>query len=775
MRLTRVNIAVLLTLVGCAQTPETTGITDLDPVPTPGDAGNGGPTSDAQVPAPGDAGPVGPTDPVTPPSTGTCVAQEASRFLLEDFEVLAGAGLQVRSAGDARVLFNAGPDVLTAGIARFEAEESRGSFTIEEGVQSRCSVTMGNWGCEGGSLVGRGSVAAPCGGEVSITFARIMPGHLRFEVSASSDSVNYLELRQDSQADEHFYGFGEQYTHMDLKGHEVPVLSQEQGIGRGHPVISRLLDTASAGSGGDAYTTYIGVPQYLTSERRSMMLENTEYVVFDLREDDRATVRLSAGHMTGRILLGDSMMELLERYTEYSGRMPPLPDWLNAGAVVGMQGGTQAVRDVWQQLQARDTPIAGFWLQDWVGKRSTIAGSQLWWNWELDNDRYPGWDQLVSDLAADGVRTMGYINPFLVDATEKGNVQRSLYQEALERDYLVKQPNGEPYAIGNTDFDAGLVDLTNPEAWEWLKAVIKDQMIDVGLSGWMADFGEALPFDAVLASGESAETYHNRYPEAWAQLNKEAVAEAGREGDITFFMRAGYTRSPAYSTLFWEGDQTVTWDSFDGFQSAIKGLLSGGMSGFTLNHSDIGGYLSLEFIGIGYSRERDLLMRWIEANAFTAVYRTHEGNQPEANAQLYSDAGTYDQFARFAKVYAALAPYRERLFEEAFDKGYPVVRHPLLHYPDDEALHSLADDELIYLLGADILVAPMLVKNTTRRTVHLPADQWVHLWTGQRYGNLSTSSEVEVDCPVGQPAVFYREGSEAGTSLRDSLMQMGLM
>lgn len=51
-----------------------------------------------------------------------------------------------------------------------------------------------------------------------------------------------------------------------------------------------------------------------------------------------------------------------------------------------------------------------------------------------------------------------------------------------------------------------------------------------GVSGWMADFGEYLPFDAILHDGQSAAVYHNEYPNAWAELNEEAVAEARAEG-----------------------------------------------------------------------------------------------------------------------------------------------------------------------------------------------------------------------------------------------------
>ena len=65
-----------------------------------------------------------------------------------------------------------------------------------------------------------------------------------------------------------------------------------------------------------------------------------------------------------------------------------------------------------------------------------------------------------------------------------------------------------------------MVYLTNPEAYEWIKSVIKKNMIDFGLDGWMADFGEYLPTDCVLFSGEDAEKVHNSWPARWAKVNR---------------------------------------------------------------------------------------------------------------------------------------------------------------------------------------------------------------------------------------------------------------
>ena len=452
--------------------------------------------------------------------------------------------------------------------------------------------------------------------------------------------------------------------------------------------------------------------------------------------------------------------------------MRPLPEWILGGAVVGLQGGTDQVLDVYDELEALGTPVAALWLQDWVGQRETSFGTQLWWNWELDEDHYRGWDRLRERLGGDDVRLITYIGPWLADAAKKENHRRNLFAEAARKGYLVKNREGEPYRVKTTDFSAAFVDLTNPEARAWIKDVVKDELVGNGASGWMADFGEGLPYDAVLYSGADPESYHNRYAEEWAEINREAIREAGRGEDVVFFNRSGYTRSPRYSTLFWLGDQLVDWDEHDGIKSAVTGLLSSGLSGYSLQHSDIGGYTTIDHPLLKYHRSKELLMRWIELGAFTAVFRTHEGNRPEVNHQIYSDEETLRHFSRFARVYAAWKPYRMELVEEAAETGLPVVRHPFVHYPDDPEVLGL---EYQFMVGPNLMVAPVLDPGREQVEVYLPAGRWVHLWSGREHGSLDKGVYETVRAPIGEPAVFYREGSEAGLRLKEGLERRGVL
>lgn len=685
--------------------------------------------------------------------------------------------LEIRHLSDpGRVVWRSvsGESFVSAARGRERVRGVRAHYRIrDEVLEEYTDQTVDRVEREGAALVVRGKLLRRDGsGEIgySLAFAPASDGRLRFEAEVE-EPCNRVYLTYASDKNERFFGFGEQFTHLDLKGRKVPVFIGEQGIGRGAQPVT-FLANMRAGSGGSWYSTYAVVPQYITSRLRSLFLENYEYSAFDLRDESRVRVEVFSRRMTGQIQHGDTPEDLIREYTEYAGRMRPLPEWIMSGAVVGVQGGPKRALEIYGRLKRLDTPVAALWLQDWVGQRKTSFGEQLWWNWELDEVLYPNWEKLLAELDRDGVKLMTYINPFVVDVSGRGKSRRSLFEEAKRSGYLVEGAGGGSYMVEITDFSAALVDLTNPEAREWIKSIIKENLIGGGVSGWMADFGEGLPYDAALYSGESPKEFHNRYAEEWAKVNREAIREAGREDDIVFFSRSGYTKSPGYATLFWAGDQIVSWDRHDGIESALTGMLSGGFSGYSLNHSDTGGYTTITARFLRYHRSQELLMRWTELSAFTAVLRTHEGSQPTRNYQIYSDEESLRHFSRFAKVYAALKPYRSRLVREASENGLPLVRHPFVHYPDDPKIFGL---DRQFMLGSEFMVAPVVEPGAKRVEVYLPIGRWVHVWSGEIHGSKARGVRERVRAPIGEPAIFYREDSRFGEAFRRKLAESGLL
>ncbi|MCA1948990.1 MAG: alpha-glucosidase [Treponema sp.] len=554
-----------------------------------------------------------------------------------------------------------------------------------------------------------------------------------------------------AQQEESVYGCGEQFSYFNLRGRSFPLWTSEQGVGRNKKSYVTWLADVAEGAGGDYYWTFFPQTSFVSSRKLWYYADCSAYSVFDFTLPDHH--ELYFWDLPSRIIVGSkvSMLETIQDQSAFFGRQEALPDWVMEGVILGIQGGTEICEQKLSAARKAGVPVAGIWAQDWEGIRITSFGQRLRWNWEWDQERYPNLDQAIKGWRDQDVRFLGYINPYVLK-------DHTLYEEAVRRDFLAKNSEGHLYLVDFGEFDAGIVDVTNPAAFAWYKGVIKQNLLDLGLSGWMADFGEYLPTDTVLYSGRSAELAHNEWPALWARCNYEAVQEWYSEhpearGQIVYFMRAGGPGSQKWCPLMWAGDQNVDWSEDDGLPSVIPAALSLAMSGHGLHHSDIGGYTTL----FGMKRTKELFMRWAEFAALTPVMRGHEGNRPRDNWQFDSDKETLAHLARMGHFHSDLLPYLRHLSEENASKGIPVMRPLLLHYEGDPAAYHIKDQ---YLLGPDLLVAPVLESLCNERHLHLPPGIWRHLWSGAVYESPAPSgTECTVRAYLGEPPVFCRAGS----------------
>jgi sulfoquinovosidase len=632
---------------------------------------------------------------------------------------------------------------LFIGVGEPTVRMNHGHFRVTDYVVSRIPLM-------------HAAVAMRTGATARISFAASAETAPLLEMQISTDGehvtiafesrgqANRLWMRVAAETGERVWGGGEQLSYFDMRGRLFPLWTSEPGVGRDKSTLLTFRADQKDGGGGDYYNTNYPQPTYISSRRYALHVETTAYTAFDFRHPGFHEIEMWEVPRQIELWNGAHFPDLVSVLSERFGRQPQLPEWVLQGAIIGLKDGARSFERL-ETFAAAGTAISGLWCEDWVGVRQTSFGRRLFWDWKWSPQRYPGLDREIEALQGRGIRFLGYVNPYLC-------VDGSLYPEAAASGYLaLKTDRDEPYLVDFGEFHCGIVDFTNPAAVEWFEEkIIGHNMLDFGLSGWMADFGEYLPTDVRLANHRDGMLAHNEWPTLWARVNAEAVAKRGKTGEALFFMRAGFTGVQAYCPLLWAGDQSVDFSRHDGLQTVICAALSAGLLGNAYHHSDIGGYTSL----FGNVRTPELIQRWAEMAAFTAVMRSHEGNRPRDNLQIDQDPDVLGHFARMTRIYRHLAPYLATLSMEAAATGLPVQRPLFLHFEDDPRAY---ESQTTYLYGADLLVAPIIVAGASRWRVYLPAGvRWVHVWSQAEF---TGGIDVEVDAPLGAPPVFYRKDS----------------
>lgn len=619
------------------------------------------------------------------------------------------------------------------GVGQETIEGYRGNFDIEDYITERIPLR---------TIQIHNQEVVFSHQDIQLHVAFAIVNHRLIATMNLNQPYNRFWMRLYALKEESVYGCGEQASYFNLRGRNFPLFTGESGVGRDKNSLTTFYANLKDKAGGDYYSTYYPETTFVSSRKYWFHLDTYAYADFNFKHE--AFHELMVWEIPKGFILSkkEHFTDLITDLTDYTGRVPMLPEYLLDGMIIGVQGGLHQVMEYLRKAQSHGCKISGMWCQDWAGYRFTTFGKRLYWNWVLNEKLYPDLKQKIKELEQENVQFLTYICPFLLE-------NETLFNEAERQGFLVLNQQNETYREDFGEFYCGLVDLTNPQAFEWYKGIIKQNIIALGIKGWMADFGEYLPTDCKLHNGVDALLMHNEWPVLWAKCNYEAVVETNNLGKIFYFMRAGGYLSQKYATSLWAGDQSVNWEIHDGIASVIPAALSAGIIGNPFTHSDIGGYTSLH----GNIRTKELFDRWCEMNVFTSYMRSHEGNRPKDNFQFYHDEDTMKHMGRMTQIRVHLKPYIKHLFEEATTLGYPVQRPLFMHYEQDLNCYPL---QYQYLFGRDVLVKPVVESKQTVSSVYLPDDEWIHLWTGTCYLGKTT---VTVACPVGYPPVFYRKHS----------------
>lgn len=623
---------------------------------------------------------------------------------------------------------------LTLARGKAKYKMSRGSFTTKDHLKDVCHLRF---------VKKEGNFFYYSNGDVSASLAIDFDDNkLTITPRIDDSSYNRFSISLPGYEDECIYGCGEQFTHFNLKGQKVIIwVSEHQQVLK---IAKKFLREKIFGVNPDHkakfkdHQTYYSSPTFMSSEKYFVGCSSEAYSTFNFKKNETV---LSFREIPQKIVVleEDNFLDLVNKINEYFGHQIPLPDWVNKGVILATQGGSEVMMEKYHEMKKLGCKISAVWCQDWSGQIVTEFGSQVYWNWTLDENHYKDMDKCIKELNDDGVKFLGYVNTFL-------KFESKLYEEAKANNYLVKKKDGSVYLIKSTTFDAGIVDLTNKEAYEWYKNIIKINLIGRGLSGWMADFGEYLPTDAVIAGGD-AEKLHNEWPTLWAKCNYEAVKETNNIGKIFYFSRAAYGTTIKYTNSMWSGDNHVDYSDEFGIGSVISSTLSMALSGVGVNHSDIGGYTTV----LHMKRTPELFIRWNEMNVFTPILRCHEGNRPLSNAQ-FNHKEVKDDFVRLSNLFASLKPYHDYVLKEYYEKGIPCNRPIFFHYNEEWAYK----EQFEFMYGEDIIVTPVLRKNVVAMEVTLPKGKWVQFFTRKE----NNGGTIGVETPLGMPIAFYRKDSK---------------
>ena len=531
---------------------------------------------------------------------------------------------------------------------------------------------------------------------------------------------NFKSIQFNLDTTEVLYGGGERVLGMNHRGYKLQLYNRAH---YGYTTHSELMN----------YT----MPLVLSSKIYAIHFDNAPIGSLDLdsKKDNTLTYETISGRMTYQVVAGANWPDLMNQYTNLTGKQPLLPRWAlgNFASRFGYHTEKETRATVEQFIENKiplDAIIIDIY---WFG--SEIKGTLG--NLEFLKDSFPTPDQMISDFKAKGIKTILVTEPFILTTSNR-------WKEAMSKQVLGTDSIGKPFTFDFYFGNTGLVDIFKPKAKEWFWDIYKG-FTNRGIGGWWGDLGEPEMHPSQLQHiTGSADEVHNIYGHNWAKLIFEGYQKDFPSQRPFILMRSGYSGSQRYGLIPWSGDVSRSWG---GLQPQPEIALQMGMQGIGFMHSDLGGFAGGEVF------EPELYTRWLQYGVFQPIFRPH-GQEHIAPEPVYHDAKIIAMAKKAIELRYQLIPYNYTLAFENNQLGLPLMRTLFFEEPNNKDLYEVANS---YLWGSDFLVSPILKEGVTQKKVYFPkTNHWFDFYTDEKFegGSSHTVRVIPEHIPV-----FVRAGA----------------
>lgn len=542
--------------------------------------------------------------------------------------------------------------------------------------------------------------------------------------------------------DESFFGFGGRRNALDQSGTSFFNFIDQTVLDL--PVVS-----------GQPQTGWYQQAQFISSEPYGFFLDQPELSRWRMRSDreDAWQVESASTSLDFTVAPGPAP-RAIETLTAITGRTPVPPRWqvapIFAQTLTGAQTGKTPeaylaeVRESLRQITELRLPYKSFSFEGWGLLRR--AGML---------------EETIAEIRAAGMRPLVYFRAFAGNERH-GYEEDEAYDEAIEGGYVATRADGSPYTFANTfspDKQAVQLDFTNPETVAWWRGRVR-AALDAGADGFMQDFGEQTLWDMQFADGSTGRTMHNEYPVIFHRVTRRIVEEWHRENpdrtEPMFYVRSGYSGRPgsmAYESANWCGDYEQDWNRTTGLAALTTDMLNRAVGGAYGFHCDTGGIMDLRTGPL----TKELFLRWSWHAALTPGNRLHGGPVFGQRFPWSFDAEAARVHRAALRLHRAAEPYILRLWREAARTGMPITRPLWLVFPQ---LPGVAEMDQQYLLGPDVLVAPVVTEGVTETEVLFPPGCWRDPAAGRTFRG---TRSVVLDAPIDAHPFFFRCGTRPFT------------